>query len=144
MDVPQLSRPAHVLVVDDDPTNRLVARKLCQLFGATVETADCGDQAITLCATGIFDLVLMDIRMPLMDGVETSYGIRSLPGPAGHVPIIAVTGDTGADLKALCFAAGMSALVEKPIMMTRLFEAIEDAVQTSGTAATQLERSETA
>ena len=128
MSIPRLPRPAHVLIVDDDRTNRVVATKLCQLFGSTVETTDTGEQAVCLCATGAFDLVLMDIRMPRMNGIDAAIAIRALPGPASQVPMIAVTGDVCSETEALCREAGMNAFVEKPIGALKLFEAMSAAL----------------
>lgn len=128
MPFPQLSRPTHVLVVDDDPTNRVVATKLCGLFGGTAEATDCGQQAVTLCATGAFDLILMDIRMPQMSGLEAAIAIRALAGPQGKTPIVAVTGDVDPKTEALCAEAGINAFVEKPISTQKLFSAMEVAL----------------
>ena len=90
--VPSLDAKARVLVVDDIHINCLVAANYCEAFGCEVVTASDGLEALELCSDQFFELVLMDIRMPRMNGIEASEKIRCLPGRAGKVPIIALTG----------------------------------------------------
>src|SRR6185312_7786514 len=66
------TRGVHVLVVDDNATNRMVAEGLCEMFGCTSETAEDGEQAVEAARSGRFDLILMDIKMPRMDGMEAT------------------------------------------------------------------------
>ena len=125
---PQLQRRAHVLVVDDDRINRLVASQFCITFGASVESVSSGPEAVELCSSGVYDLVLMDIRMPGMDGIEAAEAIRRLPGEAAQVPILVVTADVDATTKSRCAAAGLGPLVQKPLSGLSLFRAIEEAL----------------
>ena len=123
-----LKRPAHVLVVDDNATNRMVAEALCEMFECTCECVEDGAEAVEAARTGRFDLILMDIRMPRMDGVEATRAIRALGGLAGAVPIIALTANADTDEVALYLAAGMRCVVEKPIKPERLLEALDGAL----------------
>ena len=117
-------RSAHVLVVDDNATNRMVAEALCEMFDYTSECVVDGLEAVEAARTGRFDLILMDIRMPKMDGVEATRAIRKLPGAAGAVPIIALTANADPDDAKLYLAVGMHSVVEKPLKPEKLLEAI--------------------
>ncbi len=117
-------RGAHVLVVDDNATNRMVAEALCEMFDYTSECVVDGVEAVDAARTGRFDLILMDIRMPRMDGVEATKAIRRLPGAAGAVPIIALTANADPEDAKIYLAAGMHSVVEKPLKPERLLEAI--------------------
>jgi len=119
---------AHVLVVDDNATNRMVAEALCEMFDCTSECAEDGVEAVEAARTGRFDIILMDIRMPRMDGVEATRAIRALPGPAGAVPIIALTANADPEDAKTYIASGMHSVVEKPIKPERLLQAINAAL----------------
>ncbi|MGZ8370057.1 MAG: hybrid sensor histidine kinase/response regulator, partial [Caulobacteraceae bacterium] len=82
---------AHVLVVDDNATNRMVAQSLCEMFNCTSEAVEDGVEAVEAAKTGRYDVILMDIKMPRMDGVSATREIRAMPGFAGAAPIIALT-----------------------------------------------------
>jgi CheY-like chemotaxis protein len=114
------ARAAHILIVDDNATNRMVAEALCEMFDCTSEQVADGLEAIEAAKTGRFDLILMDIKMPRMDGVAATRAIRELPGPAGRAPIVALTANADpADVQNY-IAAGMQDVVEKPIKPERL------------------------
>ena len=115
---------AHVLVVDDNATNRMVAEGLCEMFGCTSECAEDGVEALEAARSGRFDLILMDIKMPRMDGMEATRAIRQLPGPAGQAPIIALTANADPDDAKAYIACGMASVVEKPIKPERLLDAM--------------------
>ena len=115
---------AHLLIVDDNSTNRMVAETLVNLFGCTCETVVDGVEAVEAARARRFDAVLMDIKMPRMDGVEATVAIRGLPAPARGVPIIALTANADPDDARGYLAAGMALVVEKPIKAERLFEAL--------------------
>jgi two-component system, sensor histidine kinase len=122
------TRSAHVLVVDDNATNRMVAETLCEMFDCTAESAVDGVEAVEAAATGRFDLILMDIKMPRMDGVAATRAIRSLDGPPGRVPIIALTANADPDDAAAYLAAGMNGVVEKPMKPENLLHALQEAL----------------
>lgn len=132
------ARPAHVLVVDDNATNRMVVEALCEMFGCSTESVSDGLAAVEAVRTGRFDIVLMDIKMPRMDGVTAARQIRQLPAPAGAVPIIALTANADSDDVARYIGAGMLTVVEKPIKPEVLMAAVEralDAAQSPQNAA---------
>ncbi|MBO9545192.1 PAS domain S-box protein [Caulobacter sp.] len=104
-----------VLVVEDNPTNQLVARRILQQLGADVSVADDGASGVEAVRDGAFDLVLMDVQMPGMDGLEATRRIRALAGPAARVPIIALTANVMAHQRAAYRAAGMNGVAAKPI-----------------------------
>jgi CheY-like chemotaxis protein len=111
-----------VLVVDDHPINREVASLLLTAAGCEIATRENGVAAVEAARTGGYDLILMDIHMPEMDGFAASRAIRALKGPASKTPIIAMTADVTSRDVALCRAAGMNAHVGKPINQAALFE----------------------
>ncbi len=104
-----------VLVVEDNPTNQLVARRILEQLGAVVSVADDGAAGVEAAREGGFDLILMDVQMPGMDGLEASRRIRALPGPAARAPIIALTANVMAHQRAAYRAAGMDGVAAKPI-----------------------------
>ncbi|RZJ32082.1 MAG: response regulator [Brevundimonas sp.] len=114
----------HVLVVDDNATNRFVAAKVLELFGCTSETAENGQQAVERVQQARFDLILMDVKMPVMDGVEATRAIRALPGPVASLPILALTANADPRDEADYLAAGMDGVAQKPIQPDVLLDAI--------------------
>ncbi|WP_426037806.1 ATP-binding protein [Brevundimonas sp. DC300-4] len=114
----------HVLVTDDNATNRFVATRLLEMFGCTHETAENGAEALEAASLRPFDLILMDIKMPVMDGVTATRAIRRLPGAAGHTPILALTANADPRDEADYVAAGMNGVAQKPIQPDTLLNAI--------------------
>ncbi|WP_447910783.1 ATP-binding protein [Brevundimonas bullata] len=121
---PTAHETLHVLVVDDHAANRFVAGKVLELFGCTYETAEDGRQAVERASLAPFDLILMDVKMPVMDGVAATRAIRALPGPAGAVPILALTANADPRDEAEYLAAGMDGVAQKPIQPDALLNAI--------------------
>jgi signal transduction histidine kinase/AmiR/NasT family two-component response regulator len=117
-------RPLHILIADDNATNRMVAQTLCEMFGCTSESVENGEAAVQAAETGRFDLVLMDIKMPVLDGVEATRRIRSGLGPASQIPILALTANADPADAVFYRRCGVSGVVEKPIKPERLLEAI--------------------
>jgi CheY-like chemotaxis protein len=114
----------HILLVEDNATNRLVARTMLGRLGATVEEAEDGVAGLAAARSGRFDLILMDIQMPHMGGVEAARAIRGLKGPAGRTPIIALTANAMTHQRAEYAAAGMTGMVAKPISAPALLTEI--------------------
>ncbi|HEX8661124.1 MAG TPA: response regulator, partial [Brevundimonas sp.] len=95
-----------------------------ELFGCTFDTAANGREAIRQVEAMPFDLVLMDIKMPVMDGVEATRAIRALPGPVGRIPILALTANADPRDEIEYLAAGMNGVSQKPIEPDALLNAI--------------------
>jgi CheY-like chemotaxis protein len=113
-------RSPHVLIVEDNAINRLVAEALCEMFDCTSEQARDGVEALEAVKTRAYDLILMDIKMPRMDGLTATREIRAMPGPAGRTPIVALTANAERRDVASYFEAGMNEVVEKPIKPEQL------------------------
>lgn len=107
-------RGVHILLVEDNLINQQVAQEILNGFGATVTTANNGQQAVNQVLYNRYDLVLMDIQMPGMDGLEATRQIRLMPG-YHKLPIIAMTANALPDDRERSFAAGMDAHINKPI-----------------------------
>ncbi|WP_297512791.1 ATP-binding protein [uncultured Caulobacter sp.] len=122
-------RAVRVLLVDDHPMNRELGTALLTLAGCAVTTAENGLQALEAARGGAFDLVLMDVHMPGMDGLAATRAIRALPGPAAEMPIIALSADVLPEQIARCRAAGMTDHVGKPIRREDLFAAVARALE---------------
>lgn len=104
-----------VLLVEDNSTNRLVISKILEALGVVVDTAEDGAEGVELAAKGGYDLVLMDIQMPGMDGIEATRRIRAMDGPMCSTPILAVTANVLADQRISYTDAGMDGVVAKPV-----------------------------
>lgn len=104
-----------LLVVEDNPTNRMIAVKLLESLGASAQTASDGASGVAAAASAPFDLILMDIQMPDMDGLEACRRIRAQGGPCAATPIIALTANVLAHQRETYLAAGMDGVVGKPI-----------------------------
>jgi len=113
-------RTPHVLIVDDNMTNRMVAEALCDLFDCTCEQAADGVEAVEAAKTRAFDLILMDIIMPNLNGIEATRQIRALAGSAARTPIVALTASAERDDVVKYLEAGMNDVIEKPIKPDRL------------------------
>ena len=115
----------HLLLVEDNPTNRLVATRLLEKHGASVTVATHGVEALDYLDTAeaAVDIVLMDIQMPVMDGIETTRRLRADPRFVG-LPIIAMTADAMDDDRQRCLEAGMQDYVSKPIDVAALLQAL--------------------
>ncbi|MFN6982251.1 MAG: response regulator [Brevundimonas sp.] len=109
-----------VLYVDDHDCNRALVVAVLEAQGIACATAEDGAQGLEAARTGDWDLILMDIQMPVMDGVAATRAIRALPGHRGATPIVALTANTLAEQKAEYFAAGMDDCMAKPINIIEL------------------------
>ena len=114
-ETPRSAERLNVLVVDDSSTNRMILSKMLEALEHRVETAPDGETAIERVGHCVFDLVLMDVQMPGIGGLEATRRIRGLGGAAGRTPVIAVTADVSDADRASYVAAGMTGLVSKPL-----------------------------
>ena len=118
-----------ILLAEDNPVNRVLAVRLLEKRGHQVAVAQNGREAIATLETQSFDLVLMDVQMPVMDGFQATTAIREKEKTTGsHLRIIAMTAHSMKGDKERCLAAGMDGYVSKPIETEQLFEVIESKV----------------
>ena len=109
-------------MADDNAVNALLASSALKAAGFRVDTAGTGAEALERMNESDYAVVFMDIRMPVMDGLEATRRIRALAGPASQTPIVALTADIDPDLEERARKAGISQLAAKPIDPPRLRE----------------------
>jgi signal transduction histidine kinase/CheY-like chemotaxis protein len=120
-------RPRHVLVAEDNATNRLVVTRMLERLGHSAVAVTNGREAVEAVQLTAFDVVLMDVMMPEMDGLTATSHIRALSGRVGRLPIIGLTANAMRADEAACRNAGMDGFATKPINALRLAEVIEQA-----------------
>ena len=114
-------RHARLLLVEDDPVNQQVALIVLGDIGWQIDVANHGQEAVELATTHAYDLILMDMQMPVMDGVDATALIRRLPHQQ-RVPILAMTANAFDEDRKACLDAGMNDFITKPVMPEKLFE----------------------
>jgi PAS domain S-box-containing protein len=122
------TRPLHVLVVDDNSLNQRIVGGIMTVLGHTFVLAENGMEAIKRHEGGAFDLILMDIRMPVMSGIDATRLIRGMPGEKGTVPIVALTADAMEENRKTYIAAGMNGVVTKPIDLSILAKTMNEVI----------------
>jgi CheY-like chemotaxis protein/HPt (histidine-containing phosphotransfer) domain-containing protein len=135
-----MASPHRILLVEDSPANVLVAATLLRNAGHTVDTAGDGREAVEAIRSFPYDLVLMDLSMPEMDGFEATSRIRGLSGDRAHIPIIAMTASSMRGDREKCLAAGMDDYISKPVDKLTLLDAVARWIggSTEQTPATQM------
>lgn len=113
-----------ILIVEDNETNAMLAKKILQDAGANVHHAEHGEAALMKIDREHYDLVLMDVQMPVMDGITATTKIRSLPGQVAQTPIIALTADALYGDKERFTQVGMNDYLAKPLRMETLLETV--------------------
>ena len=116
---------ARVLLVEDSLINQAVLAAMLRKGGHQVDLADCGTQGIEAASEKVYDIILMDVSMPDMSGMEATAIIRQLGGAAATVPIIAITAHALAGYEAMCLAAGMNGYATKPINQKDLLALVD-------------------
>lgn len=119
------NEPKQVLVVEDNVINRVVIQRMLERLGHSVELVTDGDTAIQKVLQVQYDLLLMDVNMPGLDGLQTTRQIRNLPTAHAQVPIIALTASAMMNDRRNCLKAGMNDYLSKPISMEALQAAID-------------------
>lgn len=114
----------NVLFIEDDPMNRRVVKDMLDVAGATMAEAEDGPAGLAMVEAQDFQIVLVDLRMPGMDGITAIRHIRARPDAKSRVPIIVVTADTAPDLRERCLEAGADDVLFKPVAMDALFDAM--------------------
>ena len=119
--LPANGRPGEggrILVVEDNAVNRMLVTAILRRAGYSVDVARDGLEGLTAAASADYDLVLMDLQMPEMDGIEATRRIRALPGLRARVPVVALTANAIYADRETCIAAGMDDHIGKPIDAT--------------------------
>jgi signal transduction histidine kinase/DNA-binding NarL/FixJ family response regulator len=122
---PKSGSGKRVLLAEDILINQIIAIEMLKSAGYTVDVADNGIEAVDAVQHQPYDVVLMDVHMPSMDGLDATRKIRELPAPRGRVPIIALTADAVAGVREQYLAAGMDDFLSKPFNRTELLAIIE-------------------
>ena len=125
-DLPRNSaKSLRILVADDNVVNRKVVKRMLERLGHTVTLANDGKEALSAIKTASFDLIMMDVQMPEMDGFEATRRIREWEAGKIHIPIIALTAHAMDSHREECLAAGMDSFLPKPILLESLKLQIE-------------------
>lgn len=126
---PKFDRSLVILHVDDDPMNLRVVEEILGAFGHKAVKTTSGAEALRLLSSQSFDLVLMDIHMPGMSGIEAVERLRAGPGPEHDVPVIALTADVFSRRPEEYRALGFNDFISKPILVSGLLDAIKRAAE---------------
>lgn len=130
---------ARLLLVEDDRINELVATRMLNRAGLSIEVARDGATALDMAALGDYDLILMDVQLPDMDGFEVTRQIREADEGRPGVPILAMTANPMDDNRQACLAAGMDGFIAKPVDRALMIETIDQHLRQTGRAAKSAE-----
>ena len=119
----------HVLLAEDNATNQFALRRMLENMGAQVTAAKDGCEALEHARKQVFDVILMDVMMPELDGLAAARAIRAMEGPHQKVPIIALTASAFSEDREAAFAVGMNAFATKPITARGLLSSIDDCLK---------------
>ncbi|WP_221028807.1 hybrid sensor histidine kinase/response regulator [Actomonas aquatica] len=124
-EAPETRSRFKVLLVDDELTSRRIGERLLTRLGYAFKSAQNGAEGVALVQAEAFDLVLMDCHMPVMDGYEATVRIRSLPGKARAIPVLALTANVVAESRERCLSVGMNDFISKPVRLAELDAALK-------------------
>jgi two-component system sensor histidine kinase/response regulator len=127
------AKTLRILVADDNLVNQKVAKRMLERLGYSVALANDGKQALSAIKTASFDLIMMDVQMPEMDGLEATRHIREWEAGKTRIPIIALTAHAMDSHREECLAAGMESFLAKPILLESLKLQIERLTEELGT-----------
>jgi len=117
-----------VLFVEDDPMNRNVVRDMLTIVDVAMAEAPDAETGLRMIEDDSYDAILMDLRMPGMDGLEAIRHIRARPDAKGSTPIIVITADMANDLATRCRAVGADHVLSKPVPMDALFDTLSEVI----------------
>ena len=132
---PEATPRARVLVAEDNPVNQQLTLALLRRAGHSAEAVSNGEEAVEAVTARPYDLVLMDVQMPVMDGLMATRRIRRLSGPAARIPVVALTANAMQGDAAICLEAGMDDYLSKPINARKLLDTIARFIVPAVTAA---------
>lgn len=127
-----------ILFVEDNPINRLVVKEMLRAGGVDMAEAEDGFAGLRMIEANDYDVILMDLRMPNMDGMTAIRHLRARPDAKAQIPVIVITADDGLTIDDECLAAGADRVLRKPVNMAGLFETIASVLPTTGGAAVML------
>lgn len=113
-----------ILAIEDDALNRRVVRDMLSVAGVSMDDAESAEIGLRMIDKAAFDVVLLDLRMPGMDGFAAIDRIRARTDVKSRLPIIVITADAAVDLRSRCLARGADDLLLKPVAMEDLFDSI--------------------
>jgi CheY-like chemotaxis protein len=122
----------HVLFVEDDPMNRAVVRDMLTTVEVVMSEAEDAETGLALIDANDYDAILMDLRMPGMDGLTAIRHIRGRADAKAALPIIVITADSAPNLHERCREAGADEVLGKPVPMDALFDALGDVIERAG------------
>jgi signal transduction histidine kinase/HPt (histidine-containing phosphotransfer) domain-containing protein len=122
--IAEFGRPLRILLAEDNPTNQLVGKQILREFDAIIDVAANGTEAVQFAGEFAYDVILMDMQMPVMNGIEATRAIRAGAGGHAQVPVLALTANAYPEDVSACLGAGMNGFVAKPVRKFVLVEAI--------------------
>jgi CheY-like chemotaxis protein len=126
----------HFLCIDDEPLNLQVLSDMLHVAGATADACTSGAAGIAALSTGSYDLILVDLRMPGMDGISFIEQVRGQSEGRQSIPIVVVTAERSESRIEQCRSAGADDVLGKPVIMETLYECIADVLSRRGTSVT--------
>ena len=117
-----------VLFVEDDPMNRAVVKDMLTVVEVAMAEAEDAETGLRMIDDHSYDVILMDLRMPGMDGMTAIQHIRARTDAKGRTPIIVITADAAADLHQRCIAIGADHVLSKPVPMEALFDTLSEVI----------------